>query len=174
MLSSPLSAGPTSIALDTSARFALSSNSSGFPAGWRFIGPVTGEQRWQVYDGADVFVLPSVSENFGIVVTEAMARGVPVVVTDGVQASEHVRAAPALDGWFRGTSMHCPRPSMICLTPHKHARWASRAGGTFKHHLSWDRIAIALAEMYQNCLNRSPRKTPRCSYIEMTTMTPTP
>jgi glycosyltransferase involved in cell wall biosynthesis len=61
----------------------------------RLLGPVAAADRWGVYDAADVFVLPSHSENFGVVVTEAMACGVPVVGTDAVQSCEHVTAAGA-------------------------------------------------------------------------------
>jgi glycosyltransferase involved in cell wall biosynthesis len=61
----------------------------------RMLGYVPPDRRWQMYDSADIFVLPSHSENFGIVVAEAMARGCPVVVTDTVQSCEHVVAARA-------------------------------------------------------------------------------
>lgn len=50
---------------------------------FRFIGPVFGEGKWRLYQEADVFVLPTHSENFGIVVAEALACGTPVITTTG-------------------------------------------------------------------------------------------
>ncbi len=44
-------------------------------------GELRGEDRWTAYRAADVFTLPSYSENFGIVVAEALACGTPVVVS---------------------------------------------------------------------------------------------
>jgi glycosyltransferase involved in cell wall biosynthesis len=47
-------------------------------------GFLKGEAKGAAFADADVFVLPSWSENFGIAVVEAMAAGCPVVVTDQV------------------------------------------------------------------------------------------
>lgn len=46
-----------------------------------FMGEVTGESRELLFDWADVLVLPSNTENFGMVVAEALARGVPVIAS---------------------------------------------------------------------------------------------
>jgi len=42
-----------------------------------------GANRPEPYAVASLFVLPSHSENFGLAIAEAMANGVPAVVTDG-------------------------------------------------------------------------------------------
>jgi len=47
----------------------------------RFVGPQYGEEKWDFLRSADVMVLPTYSENFGIVVAEALAVGVPVITT---------------------------------------------------------------------------------------------
>lgn len=53
-----------------------------------FVGPKYGEDLQRMYDNADLFVLPSYSENFGSVVVEAMAHGVPVITTKGTPWQE--------------------------------------------------------------------------------------
>ena len=48
----------------------------------RFPGPRTGPELDRVYAAADLLVLASHAETYGMVVTEALARGLPVIVTD--------------------------------------------------------------------------------------------
>jgi glycosyltransferase involved in cell wall biosynthesis len=48
-----------------------------------FPGPLYGEAKEQAYFGADLFVLPTHSENFGMVVAEALAHGCPAIVGSG-------------------------------------------------------------------------------------------
>jgi glycosyltransferase involved in cell wall biosynthesis len=47
-------------------------------------GMVKGQDKWRLMRSADVFCLPSHQENFGIAVAEALACGVPVLITDKV------------------------------------------------------------------------------------------
>lgn len=53
-----------------------------------FVGGVYGETKWKLFRKADVFVLPTHSENFGIVVAEALASGTPVITTKGTPWQE--------------------------------------------------------------------------------------
>jgi glycosyltransferase involved in cell wall biosynthesis len=50
---------------------------------WIFDDPLQGEEKWAAMRQADLFILPSFSENFGIAVAEALGAGVPVVTTTG-------------------------------------------------------------------------------------------
>jgi glycosyltransferase involved in cell wall biosynthesis len=52
------------------------------------VGELDDHQKWQAYESADLFVLPSYSENFGLVIGEALAAGLPVVTTTATPWTE--------------------------------------------------------------------------------------
>ena len=51
-------------------------------------GSLDDDAKWSAYARADLFVLPTYSENFGIVVAEALWAGVPVITTKGTPWKE--------------------------------------------------------------------------------------
>lgn len=57
---------------------------------------LSGELKWCAFRCAELFCLPSHQENFGIVVAEALACGLPVVIADPVNISTEVAAARAV------------------------------------------------------------------------------
>ncbi|BCB91210.1 glycosyltransferase family 4 protein [Phytohabitans suffuscus] len=70
-----------------------------------FAGPLVGADLDARYAGADLLVLPSHAETYGMVVTEALARGIPVLATE-------VGGVPEALGWARGPS-GAIRPGML-------------------------------------------------------------
>jgi glycosyltransferase involved in cell wall biosynthesis len=54
----------------------------------RFRGLVTGEEKEEMLLAADIFLLPSEDENFGIGVAEAAAHGLPIVASRNVAAAK--------------------------------------------------------------------------------------
>jgi len=56
---------------------------AGLEKAWSFEESLEGEAKWQAMAEADLFILPTYSENFGIVVAESLACGTPVITTTG-------------------------------------------------------------------------------------------
>lgn len=66
-----------------SAEVAAQIEALGLSGAVRLLGPVYGEDKEALMRGADLFVLPTHSENFGMAVAEALAYEVPVLTTHG-------------------------------------------------------------------------------------------
>lgn len=64
-----------------------------------FTGFVSGAERHEMYKVADLFVMPSISEPFGITTLEAMKLGVPVLVSRQSGIAEAVSHALKVDFW---------------------------------------------------------------------------
>jgi glycosyltransferase involved in cell wall biosynthesis len=80
----------------------------GLASQFEFHGEVAGEVKRELYESADAFVLPTFSENFGVVVAEAMSYALPVLTTRGAPWSvlESINAGwwvePGVDGLADG------------------------------------------------------------------------
>ena len=61
------------------------------PPGLELMGPVPQANLLAAFDHADVLVFPTLADGFGMVVTEAFSRGLPVITTTSAGASELVR-----------------------------------------------------------------------------------
>ena len=75
----------------------------------RVVSSAFGEELAKVWDWCDVLVLPTLSENFGLVIAEALERGKCVITTDGapawgenlsrVEHADHVEGGEMLSGY---------------------------------------------------------------------------
>ena len=69
------------------------------PIDLRVVSSAFGDELEKVWDWCDVLVLPTLSENFGLVVAEALERGKCVITTDGAPAwGENLSRVECVDG----------------------------------------------------------------------------
>ncbi|MEI7604187.1 MAG: glycosyltransferase [bacterium] len=64
-----------------------------------FTGFLTGHNKERMYSSADLFVMPSVSEPFGVVALEAIRSGTPVIVSKTSGAAEIINNSLKIDFW---------------------------------------------------------------------------
>jgi len=127
-----------------------------------WIGAVWGAARWLYFQGADLFCLPTHSENFGLAVLEAFHVGTPVLTTDQTPWVDH----SGMDGLF------IAKPETLSLQQ-KLADARARIGGNWsladRNHLAawavasftWEKLGPA----YVGAYHRANRKF---GYLEET------
>lgn len=113
-------------------------------------GFVTGEVKNSLLARADLFVLPSYYENFGIAVAEAMAAGIPVVISDRVDLHPAVAAAAA--GWVTACQLEDLTNTLATAITHPEIRQqrGKNAKDLVLNQYSWSAIAEQLLTVYEN------------------------
>ncbi len=112
-----------------------------------FLGSISDEAKVEAYRSADVFVLPSVSEPFGLTPLEALMEGTPVVLTTTAGVAEVLPSAPAVEPW----DPHAMADAITAIFDSRgqaggHAESLVRRGQQDLESLSWDRSAEALEQ----------------------------
>lgn len=111
-----------------------------------FTGWVDGDQKEALLRDAALFVLPSSQENFGLSVMEAMARGVPVLVSPHVNLAHEIEAANA--GWVVELPQLSDGLATVLEDENERVR-RGKAAFQFSKQYSWQRTAKELADLYR-------------------------
>ena len=119
-------------------------------------GAVWGEPRWKYFQGADLFCLPSHSENFGLAVLEASQVGTPTLTTDDTPWSEELTPER---GYITAPRVGAIRESLARFfaaprqTPAQRLELAEWAWNRF----AWDRLAPRYAAFYHSVAHHPPK-----------------
>jgi glycosyltransferase involved in cell wall biosynthesis len=116
-------------------------------------GFVGGDLKVELLTNADLFVLPSYYENFGIAVAEAMAAGVPVAISDRIHIWEDIQEAEA--GWVGSLEVGAIANLIksALLNPEERKRRGLNGKEYAKKHYNWDAIAQQTIDAYQQILS---------------------
>lgn len=116
----------------------------------RFCGAVAGDAKDQHFREADICVVPSFKESFGAVVTEALARALPVIASRGTpwQKLEELGC-----GLWVGTEAEDLAQAMDRAATMPLTEMGRRGREWMKRDFSWDRATTKLIQTYRNLID---------------------
>lgn len=138
------------------SRLQVEAERLGVNAGVVWPGFLAGEEKWAALAAADGFVLPSYSENFALAVGEAMAVGLPVVISDQVGIHREVAAAQA------GLVITCDTEKLaralveLAQNPHERKRLGANGQELVRSRFSAEVVATRVARLYEEILADRP------------------
>lgn len=123
-----------------------------------FTGPLYGDQKWSAYLDADIYVLPSVRENFGMTVLEALSCGTPVVLTEGCGIAPQVvdRAGLVVPYDERALAAAIEH---LRDNPELGDRLVEGGRRLLLEEFSWDRPVADLEQLYKQVVSGRARET---------------
>jgi glycosyltransferase involved in cell wall biosynthesis len=125
-----------------------------------FQGEIMGEAKIQCYADADLFVLPSFSENFGLVVAEALSCGVPVITT---RATPWEELETHRCGWWIDIGVEPLAAALreaTSLSDQERCEMGQRGCRLVEEKYSWPQIGRDMLAVYQWVLGQASR--PQC------------
>ena len=120
-----------------------------------FTGVLGGPEKRYLLQRADVLVLPSADESFGISVAEAMAVGCPVVVSPDVAIEDVVRSSGAGLVVDRDLSAIAEAVAHILREPMTAATMGAAGRRVVDEEFSWDVVGERMEALYGSVLQQS-------------------
>jgi glycosyltransferase involved in cell wall biosynthesis len=107
------------------------------------------ESAMQIVADADLVILPSRFDGFGLCIVEAMLASRPVIASSGAGVSTHVREAGG--GWTPTPTVESIAQSLLdALTIRNQWPKMGQMNQEYvRNHLTWDQIAVKTASTYQ-------------------------
>lgn len=117
---------------------------------FEFAGEVAGDAKDALYRRASLFVLPSFTENFGVVVAEALSHAVPALTTDPTPWT-HLPEVGC--GWSVPVGA-APLAATVKQITEMDADWLNQMGRVGRDYVerafAWPQIATQMSELYES------------------------
>ena len=123
----------------------------------RWTGPMYGAEKTKLYQESSLFVLPSYSENFGMVVAEALANGCPAIVSRG---APWAALEPEGCGWWVDNSVPTLAAALDAAMQLPHDQLAAmglRGRAWMERDFGWNAIGKKMDAAYRWLLNGGER-----------------
>jgi glycosyltransferase involved in cell wall biosynthesis len=115
-----------------------------------FTGSVFGDQLFECYKNALLYVLPARSEPFGITVLEAMAAGIPTIISSTTGAGEIVKNVQVIEP---NQPKELADAILALLNDEKRRQTLGQKGAQEARKWSWKRVADQIRSVYLKILN---------------------
>jgi glycosyltransferase involved in cell wall biosynthesis len=117
-----------------------------------YVGMLKGEKKLAAFNDADVFVLSSYTENFGVALVEALASGMPAVITNKINIWLEIKDANA--GLVTDCNEVDVRTGMLRLysNPDLRAEIGRNARNLARQKYDWDKNVDLMIEAYEKIL----------------------
>ncbi|MDX2150811.1 MAG: glycosyltransferase [Bryobacteraceae bacterium] len=115
-------------------------------------GVLRGRELSEAYANMDVFLFPSYTDTFGNVIQEAMASGVPAIVTAGGGPKFIVRSGET--GYVAADEAAFIRTTLELVLDPAHRRRLGAAARRQALEASWDRVFERVYDAYRECIER--------------------
>ena len=119
-----------------------------------FVGFVEGDRKIALYRLADMFVLPTNQENFGIVFTEALGCGLPVITTKGVDIWKELESSGGALITEQNSSNIATAIDELLSNPQKSAQMGCDGKSWVKETFTGDHVINRYVEMYRSAINK--------------------
>jgi glycosyltransferase involved in cell wall biosynthesis len=121
-------------------------------------GPLYNSDKIEAYHDADIFVLPSYHDDFGLTALESLACGTPVIITNRCGASDVISKNA-------GLVIDCDKTSLVNAITTLHSdeklriKYSEQGKKLIHSDYSWNSIVDLLENCYESCSSRKSKVT---------------
>jgi len=129
-------------------------NSKGLQDKVVFLGELSDAEKWQLFDDCELFLAPSKTENFGMVIAEALQAGTPVLTTTGTPWNE----LPELQcGWWVEPEVESLKTALREATSCSRSEltmMGARGRQLIAEKYTWESVAASSLEIYRSIIEK--------------------